>query len=150
MFKFMLLATLIPAAVFGAGFNIIPCPGIPLPTHFDIPECPNGSPCDFRIGQTITLVISFQANTAVQSIPTLAEITRYNGEVHNFPLPSGDACNAISGGCPAGPGELTVRFPVVVGGILPDEQVTITVTMRDQNNAGLTCGSIVAMFHPTN
>uniref|UniRef100_A0A1B0CC77 Protein involved in innate immunity and lipid metabolism n=1 Tax=Lutzomyia longipalpis TaxID=7200 RepID=A0A1B0CC77_LUTLO len=150
MFRFLLLATLLPALAVSDRFNIIPCPGINLPTHFDIPECVNGSPCDFHIGQTITLEISFQSAGEVTQIPTLAEITRANGEVHNFPLPTGDACNAVVGGCPIGAGHHTVRFPVTVAGILPDEQVTITVTMRDQNNLGLACGSIIAQFHPTN
>ncbi|GAB0087607.1 ML domain-containing protein [Sergentomyia squamirostris] len=149
MFKFLLFTTLIPAAVFGK-FNIKPCSGINLPTNFDIRECPNGSPCDFKVGEKITLDISFKTDKKVDSIPTVAEITRSNGEVQNFPLPSGDACNAIAGGCPLGPGEHTVRFPVVIGGIPADEPVSIAVTMRDQNKAGLACGSIDAKFHPTN
>lgn len=82
----------------------------------------------------------------VTEIPTRAEITLANGDVHEFPLPTGDACNAVLGGCPINAGAHTVVFPVTIQGVPANEAITITVTMSDQNNHAMACGSVIGEF----
>ncbi|XP_055697264.1 uncharacterized protein LOC129798250 [Phlebotomus papatasi] len=145
MFRFLLLATLLPALAL-ADFPFIPCPGVQPPISFNIPECPGGPPCDFYIGQQITLEIGFEAVGTVTEIPTTAEITLANGEVIDFELPTGDGCNAVLGGCPIDAGVHTVVFPLTIQGVPANEQVTITVTMSDQNGHAMACGSVIGEF----
>lgn len=118
--------------------------GFPGPTSFDIPEC-TSYPCDISIGDEITLNIGIYATRAVTSLPVHALVITENGSF-DFPLPNGDACYAIEGGCPQASGEYLVSFPVKIQGLQSGTTATVRVQIDDEQEDVVACGSITTTF----
>lgn len=118
--------------------------GYPGPTSFDIPEC-ESLPCDIRLGDEITMNIGIYVSRAVQRLPVRATIITEDGSF-DFPLRSGDACQAIENGCPKEPGEYLISFPVKIEGLEPGTRSTIRVQIDDDQEEVVACGSISTVF----
>lgn len=141
MFKFLVFSALVAVAcAIDIPFNT--CPGLPSPTSVSIPQC-SAVPCGLNPGDSFTLNFNIVTGN-VAALPTLVTI-EHNGETATFPLPTGDACAAIVGGCPLSPGEHTVSFPVTLNGVSAGTS-TITMNMRDENGDPVACGSVTTDF----
>lgn len=143
MFKFFLIAAFV-ACAFANNVDFEECPGLPAPISFGIPEC-NSDPCVIRVGQTITLVIGINVASQTTSMPVTATVTS-GGVSFDFPLPTGDACAAVSTGCPLTPGNYLVTFPVTIAGVNAGTETSVRVQINNQNNAPIACGSITTTF----
>uniref|UniRef100_A0A1B0C9W5 Putative secreted protein n=1 Tax=Lutzomyia longipalpis TaxID=7200 RepID=A0A1B0C9W5_LUTLO len=65
---FVILAVLAPSFALISDFNLIQCPGIPLPKDVSLDECPNGNPCNIHVGDTISVYDTVVLNEPVTGL----------------------------------------------------------------------------------
>lgn len=143
MQKFIVLAVLV-AAVAAVDIPFDTCPGQPGPLSFNIPEC-SAYPCGLSVGDSVTMNIGIRVSGAVSRLPTTATVITPAGSAE-YPLPNGDACYAISGGCPTAAGDYLVSFPVTLSGIPAGVPTTIRVNIADDAGNTVACGSVDTSF----
>lgn len=122
-----------------------PCDGLPSPTSVSIPECVTS--CDLGLDDKFHLNFNFVTTAdRVEQLLTTATIIHDNVEIP-YPLPTGDACTAVIGGCPLTPGEHTVSFPVILEGV-PTGASLVVMSIVDQLGNPVVCGKVHAQINP--
>ncbi|XP_065086061.1 NPC intracellular cholesterol transporter 2-like [Ochlerotatus camptorhynchus] len=152
MFKYLLLATLIPAVILQNADNIDhenwdrvafrPCAGArPIPRELRIRNCPS-LPCLLARGTDAKMAIDF---TSVQEATTLrAAVTATALGVtapYELPADRAAACNwLVQSRCPTSPGEeLIYHLSMPITPIYPLVSVTIQMDLVDQTQQSHGC-----------
>lgn len=112
--------------------------GYPAPLSFDIPEC-KAHPCEIHAGDKITINVMIRVARAVERLPVRATVKTADGSF-DYPLPSGDACNAIAGGCPKEAGDYLISFPMKVDGVKPGTEASVRMLIQDSVDDVVACG----------
>lgn len=120
------------------------CEGRPAPISVSIPECVTS--CDLGLNDKFHLNFDFVTTGRVEELRTTATIV-HNGTTIDYPLPTGDACNAVIGGCPLEAGQHTVSFPVILEDV-PTGNSLVIMDIVDENGYSVVCGQVHAIINP--